>query len=225
MQTGTLDAAAAVTWLGDLIAQICAEPPTVVGHSLGGTFAARFAIEHGDRIRQIVLVGSGSLGRFRPGPAVLVALLRFSARPSPVTHERFLHQVFFNSERARAGWGERWEAFEAYHIDRAGQPKVGAANRELLRRIGVRRTQPDQLQKIGVPVALIWGKNDPVMRFRIAEKASARLGWPLHPIAECGHVPHVERPEAFLEALHVAITEMARVEQLPHLYRSSPLMS
>jgi pimeloyl-ACP methyl ester carboxylesterase len=203
-----LDTPAMVAWLGELIEQTCTEPPILVGHSLGGSFAAHFAIEHGDRLRSIVLVDSGSLGRFRPSPAVLAALLRFNARPSPATHERFLHQVFFNSERARAEWGERWEAFEAYHINRAGQPSVGAANRQLLRRIGVRRIQPDQLQKIRVPVALIWGKNDPVMRFGIAEKASARFGWPLHPIDDCGHVPHVERPEAFLEAFHVAITEM-----------------
>jgi pimeloyl-ACP methyl ester carboxylesterase len=205
---GTLDAPRVVAWLGDLIAQTCAEPPTLIGHSLGGTFAAHFAIEHGDRVRRIVLVDSGSLGRFRPALPVLLALLRFSARPSPATHDRFLRQVFVDAERARAGWGDRWAAFEEYHIDRAAQPSVGAANRQLLRRMGVRRVPPDQLRKIGVPVALIWGRNDPVMRFRIAEEASARLGWPLYPIDDCGHVPHVERPDAFLEALHAAISAM-----------------
>ncbi len=103
---------------------------------------------------------------------------------------------------------ERWDAFEEYHIDRAAQPSVGAANRKLLRRMGVRRIPPDQLRKIDVPVALIWGRNDPVMRFRIAEKASARFGWSLYPIDDCGHVPHVERPDAFIEALHAAIAAM-----------------
>ena len=46
------------------------------------------------------------------------------------------------------------------------------------------------------------------MRFRIAEEASARFGWPLYPIDACGHVSSVERPEAFLDALHAAIAEM-----------------
>lgn len=208
VRAGRLDVTRVVAWLGDLIAQTCAEPPTLVGHSLGGSFAARFAIEHGDRVRQIVLVDSGSLGRFRPAPAVIVALLRFSARPSQATHDLFLRQVFADLERAQSGWGEHWAAFEDYHIDRAGQPGVGVANRQLLRRIGVRRIPPDQLLKIDVPAALIWGKNDPVMRFRIAEKASAQFGWPLYPIDDCGHVPHVERPDAFVDALHAALAEM-----------------
>lgn len=208
LRVGNLDARAMVAWLGELIEQTCTEPPILVGHSLGGSFSAHFAIEHGDRLRGIVLVDSGSLHRFRPAPPVLVALLRFSARPDPTTHERFLHQVFYDPERARTGWGEHWAAFEAYHIDRAGQPSVGAANRELLRRIGVRRIPPDQLQKIGIPVALIWGKNDPVMRFRIAEKANSRFGWPLYAIDDCGHVPHVERTEAFVKSLYATIAEM-----------------
>ncbi len=213
VRAGRLDASRAVAWLGDLIEQTCAEPPIIVGHSLGGSFAARFAIEQGDRVRRIVLVDSGSLGRFRPAPAVIVALLRFSTRPSPETHDRFLSRVLADPERARAGWGEHWAAFEEYHIDRAAQPSVGAANRQLLRRMGVRRIPPDQLRKIVVPVALIWGRNDRVMRFRIAEEASGRFGWPLYPIDDCGHVPHVECPDAFVDALHAAIAEV-RVEQL-----------
>jgi pimeloyl-ACP methyl ester carboxylesterase len=208
VRTGTLDPPAMVAWLGELIEQTCAEPPILVGHSLGGSFAAHFAIEHGDQLRGIVLVDSGSLGPFRPAPGALAALVRYIRRPSPVTYERFSRQVFFDLERVRAEGGERWEALEAYHIDRTTQPSVRAANRQLLRRIGVRRIRPDQLRKIDVPVALIWGKNDRVMRFRIAEEASARFGWPLYPIDDCGHVSSVERPDAFLDALQAAIGDM-----------------
>lgn len=205
VRAGRLDTPRVVAWLSDLIAQTCTEPPTLVGHSLGGSFAVHFAIEHGDRLRRIGLVDSGSLGRFRPAAGVLFALVRYMRHPSVVTHDRFLRQVFVDPERVRAELGDRWAAFGAYHIDRTSQPSVGAANRQLLRRIGVRRIPHDQLRKINVPVALIWGRNDPVMRFRIAEKISAQFGWPLYPIDDCGHVPPVERPEAFVDALHAAI--------------------
>ena len=205
---GNLDARAMVAWLGELIEQTCAEPPILVGHSLGGSFAAHFAIEHGDQLRGIVLVDSGSLGPFRPAPGALAALVRYIRRPSPANYERFSRQVFFDPDRVRTEGGERWETLQAYHIDRTTQPSVRAANRQLLRRIGVRRIPPDQLRKIGVPVALIWGRNDRIMRFRIAEEASAHFGWPLYPIDDCGHVSSVECPDAFLDALQAAIAEM-----------------
>jgi pimeloyl-ACP methyl ester carboxylesterase len=208
VQTGTLNVPAMVTWLGELIERTCAEPPILVGHSLGGSFAAHFAIEHGDRLRGIVLVDSGSLGPFRPAPGALAALVRYIRRPSTATYNRFSRQVFFDPDRVRSEGGERWEALEAYHIDRTSQPSVRAANRQLLRRIGVRRIPPDQLRRIDVPVALIWGRNDRVMRFRIAEETSGRFGWPLYPIDNCGHVSSVECPDAFLDALQSAIAEM-----------------
>lgn len=198
---GELDATRVVAWLGELIEQTCDEPPTVVGHSLGGTIAARLAIERRDGVRQLVLVDSGSLGRFRPAPGVIVALLRFSARPSRSSHERFLSRVFVDPDRVRAAWGERWEAFEDYHIDRAADSSVGAANRQLLRRLGVRRIPADRLDEIAAPTSLIWGREDPIMPFRIAEEVAAQLDWPLYPIDDCGHVPQAERPQAFLEAL------------------------
>ena len=55
-------------------------------------------------------------------------------------------------------------------------------------------------------MALIWGTADKLMRFRIAEKASEQFGWPLYPIDDCGHGPHIERPDAFVEALTAATT-------------------
>jgi pimeloyl-ACP methyl ester carboxylesterase len=204
VRAGRLDAGVAVAWLGNLLAQTCAEPPTLIGHSLGGALAARLAIEHGDQVGRIVLVDSGSLGRFRPAPGVIGALLRYGARPSSASRDRFLRQVLVNLERTRAEWGDRWAALEAYDLDQASRPSVDAATRQLLLRIGVRRIPPDRLRKISVPVALIWGRADRLMRFRIAEKASDQFGWPLYPLDDCGHGPHIERPEAFLEALRAA---------------------
>ncbi len=192
---------AAVEWLSELIAQTCEEPPLVVGHSLGGALAAHLAIASNERVRGIVLVNSSSLGRFRPAPGVILALMRLSARPTPESRDRFLRQVMVDPARARNAWGDRWDALEAYDLDQAARPSVDKATQELLRRIGVRRIRSDQLRQIDIPVSLIWGRSDRLMRVRIAERASAEFGWPLHPIDDCGHGPHLERHEEFLRAL------------------------
>lgn len=202
-----LDPPSMIAWLGELIAHTCTEAPILVGASLGGSFAAHYAIEHGDRVRRIVLAASGSLGRFRPAPGALVALVRYMRHPTPAANDRFFRYVVAHPERIAAAMGDHRAASQAYHIDRTTQPSVRAANRELLRRIGVRRIPDEELRKITVPVALIWGRKDRIMPFRIAEKASARFGWRLYPIDDCGHFALIDRPDAFLEALRAAMAD------------------
>jgi pimeloyl-ACP methyl ester carboxylesterase len=55
-----------------------------------------------------------------------------------------------------------------------------------------------------VPTTLVWGRQDRVMRLRIAEEASARYGWPLEVIEDAGHLS-IERPEASRAALRSAL--------------------
>jgi pimeloyl-ACP methyl ester carboxylesterase len=201
---GPPDAARVLAWLGALVQDTCPAPPTLVGHSLGASITARFAIVHPDRVARLVLVDAGSLGRFRPAPGVLLALVRFIARPSKRTQQGFLRQVAVNPGRVQAMMGERWEAFQAYYLDRARTPSVRAANRRMLRELGTKAIPPEELARIAAPTTLIWGRHDRVMRLGIAEAASARYGWPLHVIEDAGHFV-VEQPEAFRRALRAAL--------------------
>jgi pimeloyl-ACP methyl ester carboxylesterase len=198
---GPPDAARVLAWLGALVERTCPEPPAMVGASLGASIAARFAIAHPDRLSRLVLVDAGSLGRFRPAPGVLLALLRFTARPSERTQQGFLRQVAVDPARARALLGTD---AQAYGLELARTPGVRAANRRLLRELGTRTIPSGQLAGIAVPTTLIWGRQDRVMRLRIAEEASARYGWPLEVIENAGHFS-IEQPEAFRSALRAAL--------------------
>jgi len=203
---GPPDAALVLAWLGELIQRTCPLPPALVGASLGASVAARFAIAHPDKLSRLVLVGAGSLGRFRPAPGVLLALVRFTARPNQRTQRGFFRQLAVDPARMRALMGQRWEASQAYGLDRARTPSVRAANRRLLRELGTKAIPPEDLARIAVPTSLIWGRHDRVMRLRIAEAASARYGWPLQVIEDAGHFA-IERPEAFRAALRAALAD------------------
>ena len=100
--------------------------------------------------------------------------------------------------------GQRWEASQAYNLDRARTPSVQAANRRMLRELGTKTISPQDLARIAVPTSLIWGRQDRVMRLRIAEAASTRYGWPVHVIEDAGHFS-IEQPEAFRAALWAAL--------------------
>jgi len=198
---GPPDAARVLAWLAALVERTCPAPPAMVGASLGASIAARFAIDHPDRLSRLVLVDAGSLARFRPAPGVVLALVRFLARPSERTQRGFLRQVAADPARARALMGSD---AQAYGLELARTPSVRAANRRLLRELGTKPIPPQELARIAVPTSLIWGRHDRVMRLRIAERASARYGWPLHVVEDAGHFT-LEQPEASLAALRVAL--------------------
>jgi pimeloyl-ACP methyl ester carboxylesterase len=198
---GTLDRAGTVKWLGELIAKTCDQPPIVLGVSMGGSIAARFAAERGKEISKLILVDSGSLGRFRPPPSLLFALIRFIRNPNRAGAERMQRQIFFDVDRVRMQMGDRLTALLDYQVDRAKQPSVNAANRTLLRRVGTKPMPDDELRRITVPVAMIWGRHDRVVPIKHAERASAKFGWPLYPIENAGHIPMAEQPAAFGAAL------------------------
>jgi pimeloyl-ACP methyl ester carboxylesterase len=64
------------------------------------------------------------------------------------------------------------------------------------------RAIPDvELDRIGVPITLLWGRHDRMVPLAIGEAAASRHGWPLHVIDGAGHAPHIEQPEAFADAL------------------------
>jgi pimeloyl-ACP methyl ester carboxylesterase len=148
-------------------------------------------------------IRAGSVARYRH--RLRVALARYNMRQTSANFDRVIRYVVVDPEGVRGDWGDRWAPFEAYDMDRTAQRPVRAADGQLLRRINMPRIPPDQLRKITAPVALIWSRNDRITPFRIAEEASLRFGWPLHPIDHCGHFAIGERPGAFLEALRIAM--------------------
>jgi len=75
----------------------------------------------------------------------------------------------------------RSQPFLDYSLERARGPSAKIAGRPL-REFGMPRITPDDLARIAVPTALIWGRHDRANRLRIAQDVSARYGWPLHVI-------------------------------------------
>lgn len=187
-------------WLDELIERTCPRPPTLVGHVLGGAIAARYAVDRSDRLRSLVLVDTLGLARFLPRPAFAIGLIGFQVRPSERSYERFMRQCSADLDGLRGEMGDRWDPFVAFNLDTARGPGAKAIS-AMLRRAGLPVIPPADLERISVSTSLIWGRQDRANRLRIAERASARYGWPLHVIEDCADDPARDRPEAFVEAL------------------------
>jgi 2-hydroxymuconate-semialdehyde hydrolase len=204
-----MDAAAFSAWLAELIGRTCSEKPVLVAHSLNASLAARFAASHGDLLERLVLSGVPGIGRYRPPFGFVVTAIRFSIRPTEKSNARFAEWALLDTARTRSRDPEWYDAFMAYGLSRGRVREVKRTMRQLVK-AGTKRVSETELRSVEVPVTLIWGRHDRMAPLRMAQAAHATFGWLLHVIEDAGHVPHIEQPDAFLQALAASAGSRAR---------------
>src|SRR5690606_23304446 len=123
----------------------------------------------------------------------------------PRSFERFMEQCAHDLDHLRGDLGEDWPSFVAYNLGMATSGAAAQAGR-LFRRAGLARIPVADLDRIDVPTAMIWGRDDRANRLRVAERARARHGWPLQIVDEAADDPARDQPEAFLEALRATLS-------------------
>lgn len=206
VREGRLDTETVLTWLDELIDRTCqGRPPVLVGHLMGGTIAARYAVHHGHRLAHLILVDTLGLAMFRPAPSFALPMTGFVTRPTAKSRDRLFKRCFVDIDRVGEQAGEQWQPLLEYALDRARTPSVQAALRRLIPRVAVPAIPSDDLTGIDIPTDLIHGRYDLQVRLRTAEAASVRYAWPLHVIEDCRDDPAVEQPQAFLDALCTAM--------------------
>jgi pimeloyl-ACP methyl ester carboxylesterase len=206
-----LDAAAFADWFAALLRETCQEKPTLVAQSLAGGLGAHFAAARGDLLRRLVIYAAPAIGPYRMPLGLRVVAIRFGLRPTERNAERFDRWAFFDFDEARRRDPTWFQAFSAYTRSRAAVPHVKRTMRQLIK-TGTKRVPDTELRRIAAPTAVLWGRHDRFVPLGLAEGASARLGWPLHVIDDAGHVPHIERTDAFVDALDAALGERSKAQ-------------
>lgn len=193
-------------WLDEFLHKTCTKPPVLVGHVVGGAIAARYAIQQGKKLKQLVLVDSLGLSAFRPAPRFAFEFLRFMISPTEKSYLRFLPQCIYDMNELSRSMGKYWQPFLDYNLASAKNPEKKSAAKGIMS--AMRGKIPDdELAKIHVPVTLIWGRHDKANRLKVAIKASEKYGWPLHIIEDTRDDPKLEKPDAFVEAVQSSVAE------------------
>jgi 2-hydroxymuconate-semialdehyde hydrolase len=187
-------------WLHGLIEKMGLARPVLVAHSLAGSLAARLATRGTDVLSQLVLYAAPGVGPYRIPLRLAYIATRFAVRPTPRNAERYDRFAFLDLDATRQrdpGW---YEAFDSYTRSRSAVPHVKKAMKHLV--ATQRKPIPDaELDRIRIPTALVWGRQDRMVPLAIGETANERHGWPLQVIDGAGHAPHIEQPDVFVETL------------------------
>jgi pimeloyl-ACP methyl ester carboxylesterase len=187
-------------WLDEFLDKTCTTPPILIGHVVGGAIAARYAAQPGIKLKQLVLVDSLGLSSFRPAPLFAFGLIRFMIRPVEKTYLRFLPQCIYDVKALSSDMGRYWKPFLEYNICSAKDPEKKEATKAIMGAMSGKIPQ-DILQKINIPVVLVWGRHDKANRLKVAIKASEKYRWPLHIIEDARDDPKLEKPEEFVRTI------------------------
>ena len=178
----------------ELVEALAADGAVVVGNSVGGFAAARLAIRRPELVRGLVIVDGGGFGGRPPWELAFCALMSrrwFLRRVYPAFSSRYMRPRTDADRRARdtgvattrrdpglQAVSELWHSFASAEHD--------------LR---------DDAPSIKAPTLMIWGRDDPVIPVRIAERAVKTIPGARLVVMESGHVPYTTDPEGFAAQL------------------------
>jgi pimeloyl-ACP methyl ester carboxylesterase len=179
-----------------------AQPIPVIGNSLGGAVAMTLAVARPDRVSALVLANSAGFGQEVTIALRLLAIRplgKVLMRPNLKTSARTVQALFYNKTAATDS-----RVQHAYTL--AQRPDHAATLREVADDLGTfRGVRPEwraslieALQKLDIPILVVWGDHDRILPFSHLEAAIAALpNAETHVFAKTGHMPQIERPDEF----------------------------
>ncbi len=169
--------------------------PVLLGHSMGGAVALRTALDQPDRVRALVLVGSGANSKV---PDALLELVR------RVTQGRERRQ-FQREAYSPATSGE--VVRKGFMQDLQTDPRAGYGDLLALRDWDVR----ERLAELRTPSLVVVGEDEiPELRSGSDRLAEGIPGARQLVVPKAGHMLPLEQPEALAEAVVAFLAELEK---------------
>jgi pimeloyl-ACP methyl ester carboxylesterase len=175
---------------------------SLIGNSMGGSIALKFALESPGRVSKLGLISSFGLGREIALSDRLLAAFPAIAKVIPPSRSgvrMVLNSCVYDAKSVPEEWIEL--SFKRFNLLGQKEALISllVTNLDFW---GVRREvfSPivQQLDRIQAPTLIIWGKQDSITPVAHAYRAAQKIpSSSLHVFERCGHWAQVEYPEKF----------------------------
>lgn len=162
---------------------------TLVGNSLGGWIAIDFAARHPEMVDKLVLVDSAGLPFGKP--------LTIDLNPASLADMRtLLDSIFYDKKMVT-------EEFVLQAFTNHARNNDGFTIQRTLASFSQNQFEDAKLSSIHAPTLVVWGREDELIPFSSGEKLRDGIpGARLVVFEKCGHVPQLEKPADFNQALN-----------------------
>ena len=171
--------------------QAIARPVVLVGASMGGAAAIDFALEYPQAVDRLVLLDSAGFAEGGPETKMMVPpldwiateILRNSWVRNRISKLAYHDRTFASADAATCA---------ALHLECEGWRQATIA----FTKSGGYTFLADRIREISAKTLVVWGEEDRILGIKDAERfeqaiADCELVW----VPDCGHVPHLEKPQ------------------------------
>ena len=187
-------------FLADFATELGIERFSVVGNSAGGLIAGVTALEHSDRVEKVALVAAAGLSRRLSWPLRLISVPLIGEliyKPHMISKAAMVKRIFFRPPAILDDILP--EMLRVRCLPHAPQVMLRSV-RSGVNFLGLRRKHNilHRLRDLPTPLLAVWGQDDLVIPPEKAEDVKRVLPrCSVHVLPECGHWPHMEKPEEF----------------------------
>lgn len=174
-------------------------PAALVGTSLGGHVAAWVGLHRPDLVRALVLVGPTGIV---PRPATTATVLADRSRAGVRAKlELLLHD---HGRIDDALVEEEWRVNTSPGAEQALDRVLDYVRHGIADHL-----VGDRLAATDLPTCLVWGEHDRWIDLDVGRRVAAALPRaPLHVVADAGHAPYAEQPDAFVALVTAFLSEV-----------------
>lgn len=170
-------------------------PVILVGASMGGATALDFTLTYPDAVEKLVLIDSAGLAKppifgkymFYPLDFLATAFLKNPSVRKSISQTAYYDKTFASLDA---------QLCAALHLQCENWNKALIA----FTKSGGYGSFLNKISKIEKPTLILWGENDKILGIKDAKRfeegiPNSKLIW----ITQCGHVPHLEKPQITAE--------------------------